>query len=274
MYQNWYLQRMDQESTDGKVLICRRDSFRAQAGSEMAVDGQRVNRWFRSCPFPLPHPLPSCPFSFPSPPSPLPSLPFPLPLLPLPPKWIRFPKMVEFFGRSFWAEVLGGNFLPENVAQKRCPENFKRVESLAPKCAPKLPQNWNINVLPYVWFFGRALKKTPWTKWGAFWGGLLRAMLSLWAEFLGGVILPENVARKCCPKTFDWITSWIWVWEFARRWRRLEIWKFWNVVNFEAWVVKLRWPWDALRKDVLRDGAAAWMVFAKQIRKEKESPRV
>ena len=41
------------------------------------------------------------------------------------------------------------------------------------------------------------------------------------------------------------------------------------VINFEAWVVKLRWLWDALRKGVLRDGAAAWMVFAKQIRKEK-----
>ena len=28
-------------------------------------------------------------------------------------------------------------------------------------------------------------------------------------------------------------------------------------IIFEAWVLKLRWLWDALRKDVLRDGAAA-----------------
>ena len=42
---------------------------------------------------------------------------------------------------------------------------------------------------------------------------------------------------------------------FVEQWMALV--DFFFVINFEAWVVKLRWPWDALRKDVLRDGAAA-----------------
>ena len=114
--------------------------------------------------------------------------------------WICCSKMVAFLGGVFWAEFLGGNFLPENVARKCCTKIFKRVKSLAPKCCPKFPQNRNINVLPYICFFGRALI--------FFSTNVLERILGRAftrdVESLGGVFGRsfgrKFSARKCCPK--------------------------------------------------------------------------
>ena len=141
MYQNWYLQRMDQESTDGKVLICRREWL--QSASRVR-NGRRWSTCQQMIQILSPSSSPSSsllPFLFPFPslPSPFTSLSSSPPSLA--PKMDLLPEDGGVFGRSFWAEFLGGNFLPENVAQKCCPNIFKRVKSLAPKCGPKLPQN-------------------------------------------------------------------------------------------------------------------------------------
>ena len=183
-----------------KFWFAEENGFRAQAGSEMAVDGQRVNRWFRSCPFPLPHPLPSCPFSFPSLPSPLPSLPFPLPLLPLPPKWICCPKMVEFlggvFGRSFWAEIFCPKTLPKNVAR-----TFLRGSNPLPQSVPQnCPKIETLTFYHMFDFLGGPLKKLHEQNGARFGAGFYARCWvfgrSFWAELFCPRMLPENAARK------------------------------------------------------------------------------
>ena len=136
MYQNWYLQRMDQESTDGKVLICRREwlqsASRVRNGRRWSTSQQMIQ--IRS---PSSSPSSSLlPFLFPFPslPSPFTSLcPSPISLAP---KMDLLPENGGVFGWSLWAEFLGGNFLPENVAQK-CRPNFLRGSNPLPQSVPQ-----------------------------------------------------------------------------------------------------------------------------------------
>ena len=120
MYQNWYLQRMDQESTDGKVLICRREwlqsASRVRNGRRWSTSQQMIQILSLSS-SPSSSLLPFL-FPFPSLPSPFTSL------SPSPPSLAPKMDSLPENGGVFWAEFLGGGFGRKFSARKRCPKTL------------------------------------------------------------------------------------------------------------------------------------------------------
>ena len=155
MYQNWYLQRMDQESTDGKVLICRRE--RLQSASRVR-NGRRWSTSQQMIPILSPSSSPSSsllPFLFPFPslPSPFTSLsPSPLSLAP---QMDLLPEDGGVFGRSFWAEIFCPKTLPKNVAR-----TFLRGSNPLPQSVPQnCPKIETLTFYHMFDFLGGPLKK-------------------------------------------------------------------------------------------------------------------